>query len=134
MAAGDNTLVPAASAKISMRIAPDEHDLDAFELLKAHLEAHAPWGAQISVTLDDRGNGFAAHASGPIYDEARAAFTDAWGVEPVDIGVGGSIRISGRCCRALEPRLTIWHARHAASARQAFIPTRRIALLAACIQ
>lgn len=43
------------------------------------------------MTLDDRGNGFAAHASGPIYDEARAAFTDAWGVEPVDIGVGGSI-------------------------------------------
>ncbi|MBK9476127.1 MAG: dipeptidase [Tetrasphaera sp.] len=91
VATASNTLVPAASAKISMRIAPDEHDLDAFELLKAHLEAHAPWGAQISVTLDDRGNGFAAHASGPIYDEARAAFTDAWGVEPVDIGVGGSI-------------------------------------------
>lgn len=91
VATASNTLVPAASAKISMRIAPDEHDLDAFELLKAHLEAHAPWGAQISVTLDDRGNGFSADASGPIYDQARAAFTDAWGVEPVDIGVGGSI-------------------------------------------
>lgn len=42
VATASNTLVPAASAKISMRIAPDEHDLDAFELLKAHLEAHAP--------------------------------------------------------------------------------------------
>ena len=35
--------------------------------------------------------GFAADAQGPIYDEARAAFADAWGVQPVDIGVGGSI-------------------------------------------
>ena len=26
-----------------------------------------------------------------MHDQARAAFTDAWGVEPVDIGVGGSI-------------------------------------------
>ena len=31
-------------------------------------------------------------AQGPVYDTARAAFRDAWdGVEPVDIGVGGSI-------------------------------------------
>ncbi len=91
VATASNTLVPTAAAKISMRIAPEEHDLDAFELLKAHLEARAPWGARVSVTLDDRGNGFSADASGPIYDQARAAFTDAWGVEPVDIGVGGSI-------------------------------------------
>ena len=41
--------------------------------------------------LDDEGAGFAADAQGPVYDQARAAFTDAWGVPPVDIGVGGSI-------------------------------------------
>ena len=41
--------------------------------------------------LDDDGPGFAAKATGPIYDQARAAFRDAWGTEPVDIGVGGSI-------------------------------------------
>lgn len=91
VATSSNTLVPRASAKISMRIAPDENDLEAFELLKAHLLAHAPWGARVEVGLDDRGNGFAADAQGPVYDEARAAFADAWGVAPVDIGVGGSI-------------------------------------------
>ena len=91
VATASNTLVPSASAKISMRLAPDEVDLEAFELLRAHLEAHAPWGARVEVTLDDRGNGFAAQASGPVYDQARAAFADAWGVTPVDIGVGGSI-------------------------------------------
>jgi acetylornithine deacetylase/succinyl-diaminopimelate desuccinylase-like protein len=43
------------------------------------------------VHLDDQGAGFDADADGPVYDQARAAFADAWGVEPVDIGVGGSI-------------------------------------------
>jgi acetylornithine deacetylase/succinyl-diaminopimelate desuccinylase-like protein len=91
VAESSNTLVPSASAKISMRIAPDEDDMEAFALLRAHLEEHAPWGAQVEVHLDDRGLGFAADAQGPVYDQARAAFTDAWGVPPVDIGVGGSI-------------------------------------------
>ena len=91
VATSSNTLVPSASAKVSIRLAPDEVDLEAFELVKAHLLAPAPWGAKVEVTLDDRGLGFAADARGPVYDEARAAFRDAWGVEPVDIGVGGSI-------------------------------------------
>ncbi|WP_377645648.1 dipeptidase [Oryzobacter terrae] len=91
VATSSNTLVPSASAKVSIRLAPDEDDLHAFEVVRAHLLEHAPWGARVEVHLDDRGLGFAADAQGPVYDEARAAFADAWGVEPVDIGVGGSI-------------------------------------------
>ncbi|TQJ10672.1 dipeptidase [Lapillicoccus jejuensis] len=86
-----NTLVPTASAKVSMRIAPDEDPQDAYRLLRDHLERHVPWGARLEVTLDDEGPGFSADADGPVYDQARAAFADAWGVQPVDIGVGGSI-------------------------------------------
>lgn len=91
VATSSNTLVPSASAKVSIRLAPAEDDMHAFELVKAHLLEHAPWGAKVEVHLDDRGLGFAADAQGPVYDQARAAFADAWGVEPVDIGVGGSI-------------------------------------------
>ena len=91
VAHASNTLVPSASAKISMRIAPDQDDAEAFERLRDHLVATAPWGAHVDVQLDEHGLGFAAQAAGPLYDEARAAFHDAWGVEPVDIGVGGSI-------------------------------------------
>jgi len=86
-----NTLVPSASAKVSMRLAPDEGTGDGFEALRRHLEANVPWGARIEVRLDDQGAGFAADATGPVYHQARAAFTDAWGTAPVDIGVGGSI-------------------------------------------
>lgn len=86
-----NTLLPSARAKVSMRIAPDEDPAAAYQALAAHLRDHAPWGAHVEVTLDDDGRGFAADAVGPIYDHARAAFREAWGTEPVDIGVGGSI-------------------------------------------
>ena len=86
-----NTLVPSASAKVSMRIAPDEDPKAAYAALLAHLEAHVPWGARLSVTLSDDGPGFSASTDGPVYDEARAALADAFGVESVEMGVGGSI-------------------------------------------
>lgn len=86
-----NTLAAKAAAKISMRLAPTQDPAAAYEALKAHLESHAPWGARVEVTLEEHGSGFAADANGPAYDQARASFKDAWGVDPVDMGVGGSI-------------------------------------------
>lgn len=87
-----NTLVPAARAKISMRIAPGDTAASALEALRTHLEEHAPWGAQVTVTLVDTGEATQIDATGPAYDVARSAFTDAWdGTAPVDMGVGGSI-------------------------------------------
>ena len=91
VATSSNTLVASASAKVSIRLAPDEDPQEAWAAVRAHIEKHTPWNAKVEVHLDDQGAGFAADASGPVYDQARAAFTDAWGVEPVDIGVGGSI-------------------------------------------
>lgn len=87
-----NTLVPAARAKVSIRLAPDQDPRKAYDLVRDHIVRHTPWGAQVEVTLDDEGPGFAADAEGPIYDAARASFADAWdGTQPVDVGVGGSI-------------------------------------------
>ena len=91
VATSSNTLVPQAAAKISMRIAPDEDPQEAYRLLADHLRANVPWGVKVDIQLDDEGSGFCADANGPVYDQARAAFTDAWGVAPVDIGIGGSI-------------------------------------------
>jgi cysteinylglycine-S-conjugate dipeptidase len=87
-----NTLVPVARAKVSLRVAPGEDAAEAQRKLCRHLEENVPWGAQVRVTPDKLGQPFAIDANGPAYDAARAAFKDAWdGVEPVDIGVGGSI-------------------------------------------
>jgi acetylornithine deacetylase/succinyl-diaminopimelate desuccinylase-like protein len=87
-----NTLVPAARARISMRIAPGDNTGNAIDCLRKHLEAHLPWGAELGFTVVDTGEAIAIDATGPAYDVAREAFTQAWdGVAPVDMGVGGSI-------------------------------------------
>jgi acetylornithine deacetylase/succinyl-diaminopimelate desuccinylase-like protein len=86
-----NTLIPRARAKVSMRVAPGGDATEHLEALTRHLEQHAPWGAQVTVTAGDVGAPYAIDATGPVYDAARAAFRQAWGSEPVDTGVGGSI-------------------------------------------
>lgn len=91
VATAANLLTPVGRAKLSMRIHPAQDPQAALDALRQHLLDHAPWGCQVRVELDDLGEGFSADAQGPIYASARAAFNDAWGTEPVDIGVGGSI-------------------------------------------
>jgi acetylornithine deacetylase/succinyl-diaminopimelate desuccinylase-like protein len=87
-----NTLVPAATARLSMRIAPGDNVANARDALTRHLEKHVPWGAELHVTLVDTGEPIRIDATGPAYDAARAAFTEAWGgTAPIDMGVGGSI-------------------------------------------
>jgi acetylornithine deacetylase/succinyl-diaminopimelate desuccinylase-like protein len=86
-----NTLIPRARAKVSMRVAPGGDAVEHLAALTRHLERNAPWGAQVTVTPGDVGQPYAIDASGMVYDAARSAFRQAWGAEPVDTGVGGSI-------------------------------------------
>jgi acetylornithine deacetylase/succinyl-diaminopimelate desuccinylase-like protein len=85
------TLVPSARAKVSLRIAPGDDGTTARDALVAHLQAHAPWGAAVTVSAGGAVQPFAARTDGPAYAAARAALAAAWGVHPVEIGVGGSI-------------------------------------------
>jgi acetylornithine deacetylase/succinyl-diaminopimelate desuccinylase-like protein len=91
IAASSNTLIPRARAKVSMRVAPGGDAAAHLDLLRAHLEHHAPWGAHVTVTPGDVGQPYAIDAAGPVYDAAKAAFRQAWGTEPVEMGMGGSI-------------------------------------------
>jgi acetylornithine deacetylase/succinyl-diaminopimelate desuccinylase-like protein len=86
-----NTLIPRARAKISMRVAPGGAAAAHQDALTAHLQQHTPWGAQVNVVRGDIGEPHTIDASGPIYDAARAAFRQGWGVDPIDMGMGGSI-------------------------------------------
>ena len=91
VAAASNTLIPRARAKISMRVAPGGDAEAHLDALTAHLQRHAPWGAQVSVTRGEIGEPYVIEASGAVYDAARAAFRQAWGADPIDMGMGGSI-------------------------------------------
>jgi len=91
IAKASNTLIPRARAKVSMRVAPGGDAAAHLDALRRHLEAHAPWGAQVTVTPGDIGQPYAIDATGPVYEAARAAFRQVWGADVVDMGVGGSI-------------------------------------------
>jgi acetylornithine deacetylase/succinyl-diaminopimelate desuccinylase-like protein len=91
VATASNTITPRATAKLSMRIAPGQDPAAALAALRAHLEGNAPFGARVTVRDGELGKPFQAPADSSAMQAARQAFADAWGTEPVDIGVGGSI-------------------------------------------
>ncbi|GIE87877.1 Acetylornithine deacetylase/Succinyl-diaminopimelate desuccinylase [Actinoplanes regularis] len=87
-----NALQASAKAKISVRVAPGDDPKSVYAAVKSHLEKNVPWGAAVEVTLESDGDPCVIDATGPGFEAARAAFRSAWdGVEPVDMGVGGSI-------------------------------------------
>lgn len=91
VANASNTLTPEVSVVISARVAPGQAARDAYAAIEAHLRARAPWGAELEFSDQDFGNPFLVDTSGWAVQEARDALADAYGVEPVDMGVGGSI-------------------------------------------
>ena len=91
VATASNTITPRASALLSMRLAPGQDPDEALAALERHVQAHAPFGAPVTFTAVDRGRPFQAPADSPAMQTARWALAEAWGTEPVDIGIGGSI-------------------------------------------
>ncbi len=106
IAAASNTLIPRARAKISIRVAPGGDAAAHLDALEAHLQQHAPWGARVSVTRGEIAQPYAIDATGPAYDAARSAFRQAWGADPIDMGMGGSIPFIAEFAAAF-PQATI---------------------------
>jgi acetylornithine deacetylase/succinyl-diaminopimelate desuccinylase-like protein len=89
--AASNTLAPQTRVVISARVAPGQDAEEAFAAVEKHLRAHAPYGAHLEFSDVDCGDSFLVDTSGWAVEEARAAFADGYGVESVDVGIGGSI-------------------------------------------
>jgi acetylornithine deacetylase/succinyl-diaminopimelate desuccinylase-like protein len=86
-----NVLIPAARAKVSMRIAPGDDPRAVLTALADHLRSHAEHGAQVSVTDGSFGPPCELDTAKPGYDAARAVFAEAFGRPPVEVGLGGTI-------------------------------------------
>ncbi len=86
-----NALVPVARAKVSVRLAPGQDPGTAMDALVSHLESHAPWGAQVTVTRGSMSSPFRLDTSSTAAEAFRIGLAEAWGRPPVEIGVGGSI-------------------------------------------
>jgi acetylornithine deacetylase/succinyl-diaminopimelate desuccinylase-like protein len=96
-----NILVPAARAMISLRLAPGQQPEAAMAALTEHVARHAPWGAEVTVTPGAMAAPTVVSAQGSAAEVARGALRDAFGgVEPVEIGVGGSIPFIAELARA----------------------------------
>ncbi len=91
VADASNTLFPSARAKVSLRVPPGQPAADALDRLVEHLEAHAPWGARVTVTRGSAGDPGVLPVEGEIAEAATRAFAEAFGVAPVHMGQGGSI-------------------------------------------
>jgi cysteinylglycine-S-conjugate dipeptidase len=86
-----NTLSPSTRVMVSSRVAPGQKASEAFAALEKHLRANAPFGARLEFSDIDLGDPFLVDTQGQSVADARAAMFEAWGAQPVDTGVGGSI-------------------------------------------
>ena len=91
VANASNTLSPEITVVISARVAPGQPAREAYAAIEAHLRAHAPFGAQLTFSDQDHGDAFLVDTSGWAVATALEAMHEGYGVEPVEIGVGGSI-------------------------------------------
>ena len=87
-----NALRQAATAILSVRLAPDQ-DADAlFAAIRDALLVDPPGGVQVEVReTGHRGSGWLYTPRGPAFAAADRAYVRAWGQPLVQVGVGGSI-------------------------------------------
>ncbi len=86
-----NQLVPSARARLSLRLAPGDDPARAMGLLASHLRARAPWGAEVAVQAGKTTAPCRVNPAGPAFGAFRRACAGAWGREPVETGIGGSM-------------------------------------------
>jgi acetylornithine deacetylase/succinyl-diaminopimelate desuccinylase-like protein len=86
-----NTLLPSVSAVVSLRVAPGEDSVEAAKILAEFLATNPPFGAEVTVETLGTGAAFSMDSTHPVVALAKDSMHAAWDVDPVDMGVGGSI-------------------------------------------
>ncbi len=87
------TLLPSVKALVSLRLPPGTDPEQAHRLLAAHLHRHVPWGARLDIEPVTSGSSFRSDATGPAHTAMRTAMAEAYGIEPLTMGAGGSISV-----------------------------------------
>ena len=91
---GTKTVIPSkASAKISMRLVPNQDFNKIGELFKAHFEAIAPKSVKVDVRFLHGGAPYVAPTDMAAYKAAEKAIVDTFGKKPLPFYSGGSIPI-----------------------------------------
>jgi len=91
---GAKTVLPAkASAKISMRLVPNQTPDEITDLFTRHFMAIAPAGVTVAVRPHHGGLPYVTPTDSVEFEAASRAFEDAWGKKPIPTRGGGSIPI-----------------------------------------
>jgi acetylornithine deacetylase/succinyl-diaminopimelate desuccinylase-like protein len=109
-----NIVIPAARAKVAVRVPPTADPEASMAAVQRHLEARVPWGARLSIDVEP--------ASDPILLDvdaaAERALAAAFGKEVARMGTGGSIPLVARLHDAYpEATIVIWGAQDSDQAR-----------------
>jgi acetylornithine deacetylase/succinyl-diaminopimelate desuccinylase-like protein len=91
---GAKTVLPSkASAKISMRLVPNQVSAEITELFTKHMIAIAPKYVKVKVTAHHGGEPAVTPTTSVAFKAASKAFEDVWGNAPIPTRDGGSIPI-----------------------------------------
>ena len=96
-----NVIMDRAWARLGIRIVPGQDAATVQAALIAHLKAHAPAWATLTLTPSRTGDAWATATDHPLFATAREALTLGYGTAPVDIGCGASIPFVGEFTEAL---------------------------------
>lgn len=86
-----NVIANETRFRLSVRTAPGQRPEVAQQAVADFLTEHAPFGASVTVTPLDIGMGWAMDPDAEATEDALAAMREAFGVEPINKGEGGSI-------------------------------------------
>ncbi len=91
---GAKTVLPSkASAKISMRLVPNQVSAEITTLFTKHFESLAPKSVKVKVIAHHGGEPAVTPTDSPSYKAASKAFEEVWGKTPIPTRDGGSIPI-----------------------------------------
>jgi len=91
---GAKTVLPSkASAKISMRLVPDQDPNEITKLFTNHFISIAPKSVKVKVTAHHGGQPAITPTNSKAYKAAEKAFVEVWGKSPIPTRDGGSIPI-----------------------------------------
>jgi acetylornithine deacetylase/succinyl-diaminopimelate desuccinylase-like protein len=90
-----NQVIARASARVSLRLVPDQDPERVVAQLRAHVERHVPWGLELRFRALEGAPAWQTDPTGPAFDAARRALRAGFGADAVLMGVGGSIPFVG---------------------------------------
>jgi acetylornithine deacetylase/succinyl-diaminopimelate desuccinylase-like protein len=106
IATAGNVLLPEATVKFSLRLPPGNHPDQAMEALRRHALNNVPFGAEVTFIPGSKSMPFRADPNNPNVQTALWSLGQAWGTQPVTMGVGGSIPFVAALA-AVQPQCSI---------------------------